>query len=161
MAQGTLLQLVSDEQIAALRKKPATIDKVKAPKGGTFLTYYVCSLSYFLTGSPYPKGHKLAPALGGKETVTTKSLNCGSFAVVPSADAKKLAALLAKVDVAAVEKKVRAADLDELVDEDVDDADSLADEDNPAKTVGAQIRTLAAFYEAAAKKGLGVVMYTE
>jgi hypothetical protein len=34
MAQGTLLQLVSDEQIAALRKKPPTIDKVKPPTVG-------------------------------------------------------------------------------------------------------------------------------
>ncbi len=43
----------------------------------------------------------------------------------------------------------------------MDDADSLADEKSPAKTVATQVRALVDFYAGVAAKGLGVVMYTE
>ena len=93
--------------------------------------------------------------------VIVLELGAAALILVPAAHAKKLAALLAKVDAAAIETKVRKTELDELDDEDVDDADSLADEDDPPAVVGNQVRALATFYRLAAEKGLGVVMVTE
>lgn len=163
MAQGTLLQMATDETIEALREDPARVADLPAPAGGggSFLTYYLCSLNYFITGAAYPSNHALGGVLLGLEHHATDALNAGTFGCVPAVSAKDLARLLAELDLSQIEDAVGSADFDDLLDQDVDDADALAAEPDPAKEVGDSLRRLAAFYAEAARRDLGVVMFTE
>ncbi len=160
MARNTYLQLVSDAEIAALRKAPDSISKLDKPEKDTFSTYLFCSINYFLTGDAYPSRHKLAPALCGTETIETAVLEDGSFSVVPAARAKKVAEALAEVDLKKLEKKVGEIDFEDLADEEIDDLEILEESDDPAAEIKKQVKQLVDFYQRAAEKNLGVAIYT-
>lgn len=162
MAMNTYVQMVSDDEIAALKKAPATISAVDKPASERFSTYYFTPINYFLTGAAYPsKKHSLGAVLCGEKSVSTAVLENGSFAVNSAATVAKLSAALAKVDVKALQQAVKDADLDALrEDEEVDEEHSLEESGNPAKELAKCVTELQRFYASAAKKGLGVVIFT-
>lgn len=162
MATNTFVQMVSDAEIAALEKAPATIGAVDKRGDECFSTYHFTTINYFLTGDAYPsKKHALGAVLCGEKSVSTSTLENGSFAVNRAATVAKLSAALAKVDLKALERAVKDADLDELRDEDeVDEEYALGESDDPPKELVSAVKGLQKFYANAVKKGLGVVIYT-
>jgi hypothetical protein len=160
MAMCTYVQMVTDEEIAALRKKPESINQLDKPE--TFSTYLFTPINYFLTGSAYPgKKHALAALLCGEKSVATQTLENGSFDVTSAKTVAKLATELAKVDLKKVKKKIEAADWDELRDsEEVDEECVLeSSEDVPQEIIG-EIEGLKKFLASAAKKKRGLAIFT-
>lgn len=156
----TYLQQVTGEALERLVAKPESINALDEPE--TFATYYMATLNYFLTGSAYPgrKRGPLALALMGVRNVPCKTLENGSFDVVPPERVAAIAAALQAVDVGAVEAAVAEADLEELVeDEEIDEIIDMSPEE-AVEAIAADVRGLAAFYAEAAQRGTGVVMYT-
>ena len=161
MAMCTYVQMVTDAEIAGLEKKPASINQLDKPKAQTFTTYHFTSINYFLTGSAYPSKHALAALLCGEKSVDTPTLENGSFDVTRPKTVSKLASELAKVNLAAVKKKVAAADFETLRDEEeVDEECVLESSDDPAQEIAGEIERLRTFIAAAAKKKLGLAIYT-
>lgn len=162
MATNTYVQMVSDAEIAALQKAPATIGALDKPSSECFSTYHFTAINYFLTGDAYPsKKHALGALLSGEKSVSTSTLENGAFAINRAATVATLSAALSKVDLKALAKAVKDADLDELRDEDeVDEEYALGESEDPAKELVAAVKSLQKFYESAVKKGLGVVIYT-
>ncbi len=160
MAMATYVQMVTDEEIAALRADPASIHGLDKPEDQSFRTYYACCISYFLTGDPYPSRSPLAPMLSGAESVETSTLENGSFGVVPAKTAAAVARELAKVDMKKLRARIAKADLSELVDEEVDDAEVLSEAEDPVAELMQDVEELASFYARAAEMKLGVAMYT-
>ena len=162
MATNTYVQMVSDAEIAALEKAPATIGALDKRGNERFTTYHFTAINYFLTGDAYPsKKHALGAALCGEKSVSTSTLENGAFSINRAATVAKLSAALSKVDLKALKQAVKDADLDELRDEDeVDEEYALGESDDPAKELVSAVKELQTFYENAAKKGLGVAIYT-
>jgi hypothetical protein len=160
MAMTTYVQMVSQSELDGLRKTPASINKLDKPDSETFSTHYACCINYFVTGDAYPEEHALAAMLFGEDMIETSTLENGSFGVVSPAKVAKLATLLAKVDVGKLRTRVKKADWDELMDEEVDDAELLQESDDPVRELAGDFERLASFYGAAAEKKLGVAMYT-
>jgi hypothetical protein len=160
MAMVTWLQMVSDAEIEELRRNPGSINQLDKPAAETYRTHYACSLNWFVTGNAWPADEELAPMLQGDEWVSTSTLENGSFGVTPAAGAAKIAKLLAAVDVAAVRGAVAEADFDELMDEEVGDAEILLEADDPGTALTDDLRALVRFYGQAVEKGLGVAAYT-
>lgn len=156
----TYLQQVTAEAIERLEAQPESINELDAPE--TFSTYYMATIDYFLTGSAYPGPERgpLALALMGVRNVPCKTLENGSFDVVPPERMGAIAAALQAVDVGAVEAAVAEADLDALVDdEEIDELIDMSPEE-AAEAIAADVRGLAAFYAKLAERGAGVVIYT-
>jgi hypothetical protein len=158
MAMVTWLQAVSEAELARLRAEPDTIGRLDVPD--VFRTHYECSLDYFLTGEAYPVDHPLANVLSGTDHVGTSTLETGGFGASSPAQVAALASELANVDPDRIRAEVAAADLEALGDADVDDAEILAEAEDPARTLSDEVRALAAFYAKAAANGHGVVAYT-
>jgi hypothetical protein len=162
MAMATMIHMVTDDEIAALAKEPASINRLPVRKGETFHTHLYTAINYFLCGSAYPDGKKpLALALGGERNVETPTLENGSFDVTSSPSVAKIADALAKVDLKAIGKKISAADFDELRDEEeVDEEEVLSGSDDPVAELIGEIEGLQQFYAAAKEKQKGVAIYT-
>lgn len=160
MAMVTIVRMVSDAEIAALRADPDSIRQLDGRGDETFRTHYECSINYFVTGDAYPVDHPLASVLSGIDNVLTDRLEAGAFGVSHADRVRVLAEGLARVDVAAIRAAVASADFERLAEEDVDDAEILREAADPAGVLGAEIEALARFYAAAAAKGLGVVAFT-
>ncbi len=161
MAMCTYVQMVSDEEIAALKKQPESINKLDKPGAETFTTYLYTAINYFLTGSAYPgKKHALA-ALFGEQNVATSTLENGSFDVTSSKTVAKLVDALGAVDLKKVQKKIEGADWDELRDdEEVDEEMVLEGSEDPVAEILDGIKSLKEFMAAAAKKKKGLAIYT-
>lgn len=179
MAMSTTLFAVTPEALAKLEAAPETIHELEAKK--TFDTYLWTTLPYFLSGGEAEDGededededeensdddgseHPLAPALIGTRAVPCNRLENGAFHVVPVQVAKELAALLAEVDLKELKSAVLEADLEEVDDgevwEELEQLD-LTEPEEVAKAVVKDLKGLTAFYAAAAKQGLAVVLYT-
>jgi len=156
----TYVQLVTAAQIEQLVAKPESINRLDEPE--TFATHYMATINYFLTGSAYPgrKRGPLALALMGVKNVKCKTLENGSFDVVPPERVAAIAAALRAVDVDAVEAAVAEADLEGLVDEEeIDEMIDLSPEE-AAETIAGDVRGLVEFYATVAASGAGVVIYT-
>ncbi len=164
MAMNTWLQMIDDEELAALEKNPSLINKMNKPDKESCSTYFQCCINYFLTGDAYPSGKKNKPLtvfLSGLESVECSTLENGYFHLVPASMAPAIVAALEKVDKKALKKKVAAADPDELEEAEVDDYEILTDsDDDPGETLVADVERLLDFYRAAAKNKRGVVIYT-
>ena len=160
MAMVTWVQQVNDSEIAALQKEPGSINRLDKPAAETFRTHYECSINYFVTGDAYPGDHPLASLLCGTTAIRTSTLENGAFGVSSAAEVAAMAEALAKVDVDGIRTAVAAADFAELMEEDVDDAEILAESDDPAKTLGDEVAELVRFYRSAAENALGVAAYT-
>jgi hypothetical protein len=161
MAMCTYVQMVTDSEIVALQKKPETINQLDKPRSETFSTYHFTTINYFLTGSAYPSKHALAAVLCGEKSVSTSTLENGSFDVTSPKLVRKLAAALAKVDLDEVKESVAAADWDTLRDEEeVDEECVLESSDDPAAEIVGEIERLEKFMSAAAKKKRGLAIYT-
>jgi len=162
---NTWLQMVSADELAALKKNPPGVNKINKPAAESCSTYYGCSINYFINGDAYPSGDEEEPLTGclaGFESVACDTLENGAFHIVPPALTAAVAAALAKVDLTTVKQRVHDADADELADEEVDDFELLSDgdEDDPAEVLAGDIEHLVAFYRSAATKQRGVVIYT-
>jgi hypothetical protein len=165
MAMNTWLQMVSADELAALRQNPPGINKLDKPAAESCSTYFGCTINYFINGDAYPSGDEDQPLTGclaGFESVACETLENGHFHVVPPALAGPIAAALARLDLVAVKQRVDAADAEELAEEDVDDFEILTDgdEEDPGETLVGDIEHLLAFYKSAATKQRGVVIYT-
>jgi hypothetical protein len=116
MAQSVWLQAARSEEVDALRANPGGIDTLT---GDNHCTYLGTTLNYCLTGEAYPEptSHPLGAVLDGTEDIDCPSLENGAFAVVPREQVADTAALLATVDLAAVQTAVEQADFDALLDE--------------------------------------------
>lgn len=186
MAMSTTLFAVTPEALAKLEAAPETIHELEAKK--TFDTYLWMTLPYFLSGGETDEDddeddeddegdnedeeeddsddepeHPLAPALIGTRAVPCNRLENGAFHVVPVQVAKELASLLAEVDLKELKSAVLEADLEEVDDgevwEELEQLD-LTEPEEVAKAVVKDLKGLTAFYAAAAKQGLAVVLYT-
>lgn len=178
MAMSTTLFAVTPEALARLEAAPETIHELEAKK--TFDTYLWTTLPYFLSGGETGEDdteeddddseddddgpeHPLAPALIGTRAVPCNRLENGAFHVVPVQVAKELALLLAEVDLQELKSAVLEADLEEVDDgevwEELEQLD-LTEPEEVAKAVVKDLKGLTAFYAAAAKQGLAVVLYT-
>jgi hypothetical protein len=156
----TYLQQVTAATIERLAAKPESINALDEPE--TFATYFMATVNYFLTGSAYPgrKRGPLALALMGVRNVPCKTLENGSFDVVPPERVAAIAAALQAVDVGTVEAAVAEADLEALVeDEEIDEMIDMSPEE-AAEAIAVDVRGLAAFYAGVAERGAGVVIYT-
>jgi hypothetical protein len=160
MAMTTYVQMVTEAEIAELRKSPKSINQLDKPSAETFRTHYEGCINYFLTGTAYPDDHALASMLSGTDHVATPTLENGGFGVSSAAQVAAIAKELAKVDVKAIRKAVGSADFDDLMDEEVEDAEILQQSDDPTKVLGDEIDELVRFYAKAAEKNLGVAAYT-
>ena len=164
MAMNTWLQMVSDDEIAALRRDPSSINGMNKPDKESCSTYFQCSINYFVVGDAYPSGTTEAPLagfLGGFESVACDTLENGYFHLVPPAMAAPIATALGKVDLDAIKDKVDEADAEELADDEVDDFEILTDGDEqPGETLVSDITALLEFYRRAAEMKRGVVIYT-
>jgi hypothetical protein len=164
MAMNTWLQMVSEDEIAVLKRDPASINKLNKPENESCSTYYACSINYFLVGDAYPSGEQDNPLtgfLGGFESVECNTLENGCFHIVPAAMADPIAVALGKLDLDAIKAKVNEADPGELADEEVDDFEILTDDDaDPGDTLASDVAALREFYRSAAKAKRGVVIYT-
>ncbi len=164
MAMNTWLQMVSEDEIAALKRDPASINKLNKPKNESCSTYFMCSINYFVCGDAYPSGTAATPLTGflsGFESVPCETLENGYFHVVPPAMAAPIADALGKLDLDAIKDKVDEADADELADDEVDDFEILTDGDEePGETLVSDITALLEFYRRAATAKRGVVIYT-
>ena len=160
MAMAAWLQLVTDKEIAALRKMPTKINKLN---NEGFNTYWYCTINYFLCGDAYPSPVKKKPLtamLFGYESIQTSTLECGNFGLIMPSSVKAIANALENVDLAKLKKQVENADPEELAEEEVDDFELLAEGDDAGMTVVEDVKGLRKFYSKAAKLGRGVVMYT-
>lgn len=156
----TYLQSVTAQTLARLEATPESINELDEPQ--TFETHFMATVDFFLTGSAYPepKHGPLAPALTGVRHVPCKTLENGSFDVVPPERVAAIAQALQAVDVDAVRAAVAAADLDALVeDEEIDEMVDMSAEE-AADTIASDVRRLAEFYAGVAERGAAVVMYT-
>jgi hypothetical protein len=164
MAMNTWLQLVSEDEIAALKREPTSINNLNKPGKESCSTYFQCSINYFVVGDAYPSGTADTPLsgfLGGFESVACDTLENGYFHVVPPAMAAPIAAALARLDLDAIKDKVDAADAEELADDEVDDFEILVDGDEePGETLLGDLNALLEFYRRAAEMKRGVVIYT-
>ncbi|WP_433683540.1 DUF1877 family protein [Nocardia sp. CA-119907] len=159
MAQATWLQAVSGEEIHALRQDPISINRLDKPVH--YRTHYFAALNYFLTGQawPGPEDHELWPVISGAESIACSTLENGAFSVVSPDQATELAALLATVDVMAVETAIRQADFEELVDEhEIYELELITPDEGP-EIIVAELDRLTAFYAETADAELGVAMY--
>jgi len=157
VAMSTVLQAVTEQQIQALRREP---DRVAAlDEDRSFSTAFAASINHFLAGDAYPTAadHPLWPMLQGEESVACGSLENGEFGLVSPRVARRVADLLAAVDVAAVAERVGAADLGH--DAELYDLE-LIDEAQAPAVIAAELRDLVAFYARVSSEGLGVVSYT-
>jgi Domain of unknown function (DUF1877) len=156
----TSLHQVTAAAIERLVAEPESVNQLDVPE--TFATYYMATINYFLTGSAYPgrKRGPLALALMGVRNVRCRTLENGSFDVVPPERVAAIATALQAVDVEAVKTAVAEADLEALVeDEELDELVDLSHEE-AGETIASDIQDLATFYAEAAERGVGVVMYT-
>lgn len=162
MARCTRLQMLTEEELLALAKKPASVNAMDKPARESFSTYHLTALNYFLTGSAFPSKKKpLGAALLGEKQVATKALEDGSFSLLSVATTAKLAVALAAVDRKALRAAVKAADLEALrEEEEVDEEYALEESGDAAGELTREVAALAKFYAAAAKKKRGVLLYT-
>ncbi len=176
MPMSTTLFGIAPEALAELEASPDTIDKLTSET--MFDTYLWTTIPYFLSGGDDEEAddegeedgeeeggaaHPLEPVLIGTRSVPCKRLENGAFHVVPAEVAKELATLLAEVDLAELEAAVLEAELEEIYDGEVWEELEMLDLTEPeevAKAVVQDLMGLTAFYAAAAKKGLAVVLYT-
>jgi Domain of unknown function (DUF1877) len=162
MAMATYLQIVSELELAKLRRQPTWINKVD--KSGTYMTYYPCSLNYFLVGDSYPGGSRKRPLEGllfGFGHVDCETLENGNFGVVDPAEVELVLAALAAVDVDAFRARIDGADESDLEDDEVDDYEMLLeDEGDPADILVAELESLVEFYKTAARSHGAIVSYT-
>ena len=64
MAMNTWLQMVSEEEIAALKRDPTSINKLNKPNAESCSTYFGCTVNYFVVGDAYPSGSAKTPLNG-------------------------------------------------------------------------------------------------
>lgn len=157
--------MLTDEDVAALKKAPDTITSLDKPAGEKLATQLYTSINYFLTGAAYPaKKHPLSAVLGGEKYVKAKSVESGGFNLTTTATVARLSAALTEVDLAKLKSAIKKADFDELrEDEEVDEECVLEDSDNneAAAQIIAEIKALQKFFAAAVKKKRSLVTYTD
>ncbi|MCP3100731.1 YfbM family protein [Myxococcus sp. K15C18031901] len=165
MAMVTWIQMLTDEEVAALKKAPDTITSLDKPAGEKLATQLYTAINYFLTGAAYPaKKHPLSAVLGGEKRVKAKSVESGGFDLTTAATVVRLSAALTKVELAKIKSAIKKADFDELRDtEEVDEECVLEDSDNDeaAAAVIAEIKALQKFFASAARKKRSLVTYTD
>jgi hypothetical protein len=162
MAMATYLQLVSARELAKLRAQPTWINKVNTR--GTYITYYACSINYFVLGDAYPSASRKQPLGGllfGFASVDCETLENGNFGVVEPHQVGLVLEALAKLDLAAIRTKVEEADPDELEEAEALDYEILIEDDEPpADVIAGELESLAAFYKRAARRNAAIVSYT-
>jgi hypothetical protein len=158
MAMTTYLQRVSEDQIAQLRRKPDSIMKLDEPGHSTT---FACSLNYFVGGNAYPDADEPFGNLFYGESIDCKRLENGNFDVITPARVAALVPRLAEIDLRAFAKAVREADFDELIEEEeLYDLELVDEDEDVAKLLVAELRSLIAFHRETAKLGLGLAVYT-
>lgn len=164
MAMATWLQMVTEDELRALKAAPTTINKLDKPGGESFSTHYFCSISYFVTGDAWggdAEKNPLAGMLFGFESIDCSTLENGNFGVVTPAQVALVIAKLEVIDLDTVKAKIDDADPDELEEDEVEDFELLLEDDEPASEVLVdEIKRLTTFYKAAAENRRGIVMYT-
>ena len=164
MAMTTYLQLVDAKELAELRSAPETINRLDKKGELSFFTQLPSTLSFFAFGDAYPDDEQGA-VFNGLDTVECDTLENGSFGLIEPGDVGSVLAVLKEVDAKQLYDRVVEADLDDLASDDEAELEEielvgLNAEDDPAGVLVKELSSVVAFYERAAQKKLGVVMYT-
>jgi hypothetical protein len=154
MPEARWLLPVTGAQLARLRAELESIDDLSDRQG--YMTYYDGTIAFF-TGEP--------KALSGFSTIECSTVVDGIIGIVTPAQAAKVLAKLAKLDVADLERKINEAKPKHLKKSGIADfamVTAWASETRtpPGKLVVGEIATLIAFYKKVVKKQAGVIMYT-
>ncbi|MFC0042713.1 DUF1877 family protein [Actinomadura rayongensis] len=145
MAMAHWLQAVTDEDAAALRSDPSSIERLDTPL--SCWTHLYAAVEYF------------AGPLKSGESLTTARLETGWFHLLSTDDVTENAQRLTGMDLERLREQVRRADFDELIDEHELYELELLDAAEAPDFIADETERLADFYTEAAGKNLGVVFY--
>lgn len=158
MNPTTFVQMVTEEVIKKLKENPDTINEIDR-KGG-YATCMHRSVKFFLTDHLPPDEEYPLATIFGTEEVECSALERGHFHLLAPADLATLAKSMAGVSLDDVKSRLDDADLEDLVDGKwIDDLDVLPDGESEEE-IAWEIERLLTFYQDAAKKQVGLVIFS-